>query len=83
MLRKHGNVITDLKEGMLLTLVTFRGARGSRLHVSLWGLLCTERYCFRPAEFPRPVISGTFPARIESRKKNDIYTHLNEQGATG
>jgi type VI secretion system secreted protein VgrG len=40
----------------------------------------TERYCFRPAEIPRPEIHGTLPARIESREKNDIYAHLDEQG---
>ncbi|MEX5385341.1 type VI secretion system tip protein VgrG [Cronobacter muytjensii] len=79
-LEPQGNVISVLKEGVVLTLVTFRGARDSRLHVSVWGLPYTERYCFRPAEIPRPVIPGTLPARIESREKNDIYAHLDEQG---
>ena len=40
----------------------------------------TERYCFRPAEIPRPEIHGTLPARIESREKNDIYAHLDGHG---
>ncbi|MCK7227178.1 type VI secretion system tip protein VgrG [Enterobacter asburiae] len=79
-LEPQGNVITALKEGVILTLVTFRGARDSRLHVSVWGLPYTERYCFRPADIPRPEIHGTLPARIESREKNDIYAHLDEQG---
>ncbi|WP_337014811.1 type VI secretion system Vgr family protein [Leclercia sp. AS011] len=79
-LEPQGDVITALKEGVILTLVTFRGARDSRLHVSAWGMPYTERYCFRPAELPRPVIPGTLPARIESREKNDIYAHLDEQG---
>jgi type VI secretion system secreted protein VgrG len=48
--------------------------------VSVWGQPYTERYCFRPAEIPRPEIHGTLPARIESREKNDIYAHLDEQG---
>ncbi|HDY9233721.1 TPA: type VI secretion system tip protein VgrG, partial [Klebsiella pneumoniae] len=60
--------------------VTYRGARDSRLHVSVWGMPYTERYCFRPAEIPRPEIHGTLPARTESREKNDIYAHLDEQG---
>ncbi|MGC5890255.1 DUF2345 domain-containing protein, partial [Enterobacter roggenkampii] len=60
--------------------VTFRGARDSRLHVSVWGMPYTERYCFRPADIPRPEIHGTLPARVESREKNDIYAHLDEQG---
>ncbi|ELO0755703.1 type VI secretion system tip protein VgrG [Salmonella enterica] len=79
-LEPQGDVITALKEGVILTLVTFRGARDSRLHVSVWGVPYTERYCFRPAEIPRPLIPGTLPARIESREKNDIYVHLDEQG---
>ncbi|MCF8598250.1 type VI secretion system Vgr family protein [Klebsiella sp. 2019SCSN059] len=79
-LEPQGNVITALKKGVILTLVTFRGARDSRLHVSVWGMPYTERYCFRPAEIPRPEIHGTLPARVESREKNDIYAHLDEQG---
>ncbi|WP_336998700.1 type VI secretion system Vgr family protein, partial [Leclercia sp. M50] len=79
-LEPQGDVIAALKEGVLLTQVTFRGARDSRLHVSVWGQPYTERYCFRPAEIPRPEIHGTLPARIESREKNDIYAHLDGQG---
>jgi len=79
-LEPQGDVIADLQEGVLLTLVTFRGARDSRLHVSVWGQPYTERYCFRPIEIPRPEINGTLPARIESREKNDLYAHLDEQG---
>ncbi|EPS5531909.1 type VI secretion system Vgr family protein [Klebsiella pneumoniae] len=79
-LEPQGDVITALKEGVVLTLVTYRGARDSRLHVSVWGMPYTERYCFRPAEIPRPEIHGTLPARTESREKNDIYAHLDEQG---
>ncbi|MEH5251356.1 type VI secretion system Vgr family protein, partial [Klebsiella variicola] len=79
-LEPQGDVITALQEGAVLTLATFRGARDYRLHVSLWGMLYTERYCFRPAEIPRLEIHGTLPARIESREKNDIYAHLDGQG---
>jgi Rhs element Vgr protein len=79
-LEPQGDVITALKEGVLLTLVTFRGARDSRLHVSVWGMPYTERWCFRPTEIPRPEIHGTLPARVESREKNDIYAHLDGHG---
>ena len=79
-LEPQGDVITALKEGVVLTLVTFRGARDSRLLVSVWGMPYTERYCFRPTEVSRPEIHGTLPARIESREKNDIYAHLDGQG---
>ncbi|EKY3231751.1 type VI secretion system tip protein VgrG [Cronobacter malonaticus] len=79
-LEPQGNVITALKNGVLMTLLTYRGARDSRLHVSVWGQLYTERYCFRPDCPPRPEIHGTLPARVESREKHDIYTHLDEYG---
>ncbi|MCG7780632.1 type VI secretion system tip protein VgrG [Lelliottia amnigena] len=79
-LEPQGDVIAALKDGVFLTLVTFRGARDSRLHVSVWGMPYTERYCYRPIEMPRPEIPGTLPARVESREKNDLYAHLDEQG---
>lgn len=79
-LEPQGNVIAALKDGVILTMVTFRSARDSRLHVSAWGMPYSEQFCFRPAELPRPKINGTLPARIESREKNDIYAHLDEQG---
>ena len=79
-LEPQGDVITALKEGVIITLTTYRASRDSRLHVSVWGMPYTERYCFRPADIPRPEIHGTLPARIESREKNDIYAHLDEHG---
>ncbi|EKK3958905.1 type VI secretion system tip protein VgrG [Salmonella enterica] len=79
-LEPQGDVITALQEGVFLTLVTFRGARDSRMRVSVWGMPYSERYCFRPAEIPRPEIHGTLPARVESREKNDIYAWLDEYG---
>lgn len=37
-LEPQGDVITDLKEGVILTLVTFRIARDICLHLMLWGI---------------------------------------------
>ena len=79
-LEADGSRLSDLKEGMLITLVTFRAARNTRLHASVWGMPYSERFCFRPDEQPRPKIHGTLPARIESREKGDIYAHLDSQG---
>ncbi|KEY59828.1 type VI secretion system Vgr family protein [Serratia sp. DD3] len=79
-LEPQGAVINALKEGMLITLATYRASRDSRLHVSLWGMPYTERYCYRPADIPRPQIHGTLPARVESREKDDTYAWLDEQG---
>ena len=79
-LEPQGEVIAALKEGVVITLATFQAARDSRLHVSVWGMPYTERYCFRPNMIPRPEIHGTLPARIESREKNATYAHLDDQG---
>lgn len=79
-LEPQGEVIRVLREGVVITSVEYHAARNSRLHVSVDGMPYTERYCFRPAEVPRPEIHGTLPARIESREKNDIYAYLDGQG---
>jgi len=79
-LEPQGEVISALKEGVIITLATFSAARDSGLTMSISGMPYTERYCFRPPEIARPEIHGTLPARIESREKNDTYAHLDEQG---
>jgi hypothetical protein len=67
------------EEGVILTLVTFRGARDSRLHVSVWGQPYTERYCFRPAEIPRPEI----PARFRPGLRAGRERYLRPPGRAG
>lgn len=70
----------ELADGMMIRLATFHGARDRKLQVSLWGIPYSEQYVMRPAPLSRPVISGTLPARIESRNADDIYSWLDEQG---
>ncbi|EPN2806681.1 type VI secretion system Vgr family protein [Serratia marcescens] len=72
--------VPELKEGMVITLATFRAARDTRLHASLWGMPYSEQFCYRPEPGPRPVIAGTLMARVESEEKNDPYAHLDSQG---
>ncbi|WP_425020884.1 DUF2345 domain-containing protein [Pantoea agglomerans] len=72
--------VPELKEGMVITLTTFRAARDTRLHVSVWGMPYSEQYCFRPESVPRPLIAGTLTARVESDEKNAPYAHLDETG---
>ncbi|QGX92473.1 type VI secretion system tip protein VgrG [Tatumella sp. TA1] len=72
--------VPELKEGIVITLATFRAARDTRLHVSVWGMPYSEQFCFRPAPIPRPLIAGTLTARIESDEKNAPYAHLDETG---
>lgn len=83
MLEPQGDVIAALKEGVVLTLVTYRGARDSRLHVSVWGQPYTERYCFRPVEIPARSSRVRFRPGSKVAKKM-IPTHTwTGRGATG
>ncbi len=70
--------VPELKEGMVITLITFRAARDTRLHVSVWGMPYSEQYCFRPKTTPRPVIAGTLTGRY--RVKLDFSREDAEQG---
>ncbi|WP_058972564.1 type VI secretion system Vgr family protein [Type-D symbiont of Plautia stali] len=70
----------ELADGMVIRLATFHGARDRKLQVSLWGIPYSEQYVMRPAPLSRPVISGTLPARVESRHGDDIYAWLDAQG---
>ncbi|MDK9605818.1 type VI secretion system Vgr family protein [Lelliottia wanjuensis] len=79
-LEADGSKLSALKDGMLITLTTYRAARDTRLHTSVWGMPYSERFCHRPREILRPEMTGTHIARIESREKNDIYAHLDNQG---
>ncbi|ELZ8934772.1 type VI secretion system tip protein VgrG [Cronobacter dublinensis] len=79
-LETPGSSLAALQEGMLITLATFRAARDTRLHVSLWGIPYSEQVNYRPAELIRPEIHGTLPARIESREPHDTYAHLDSAG---
>ncbi|WP_149330609.1 type VI secretion system tip protein VgrG [Citrobacter braakii] len=75
-----GAGLHDLNEGVLVTFASFRGARDSRLYVSLWGMPYREGYGFRPAECPRPHITGTLPGRVESVTPYDRYAHIDSTG---
>ncbi|WP_277986947.1 hypothetical protein [Enterobacter cloacae] len=37
-LEADGSNLSDLKEGVLITLTTYSAARDSRLNVSVWGI---------------------------------------------
>lgn len=83
MLEPQGDVITALKEGVVLTLVTFRGARDSRLHVSVWGMPYTERYCFRPADIRVRKFTVRFRPALRAGKRTIFTLTLTNRGATG
>lgn len=75
-----GSAASVLQQGVVITLVTFRASRGSRLHVSLWGIPYSDQVGYRPAPWARPQIYGTLPARIEQRSADSRYAWLDNQG---
>ncbi|MBD2805022.1 type VI secretion system tip protein VgrG [Xenorhabdus sp. ZM] len=79
-LEPAGDLPAALAEGILLTTLTCSGARDKSYRVRLQGQPYRETVCFRPPLWPRPVMVGTFPARIESTEKNDTYAWLDPHG---
>lgn len=79
-LEPQGDIIEEMREGVVIGLVTFIASRDSRLHVSVWGMPYTERCCYRPPEIPRPEIHGTLPGRVDSRTPDEPYAWLDAQG---
>ena len=68
------------RKGVLITGVTASAARDRSYEVTFTAIPYSERYGYRPALIPRPVMAGTLPARVTSTVKNDIYAHIDKDG---
>lgn len=68
------------RKGVLITGVTVSAARDRRYELTFTAIPYSERYGYRPALIPRPVMAGTLPARVTSTVKNDIYAHIDKDG---
>ncbi|EIM7266154.1 type VI secretion system tip protein VgrG [Escherichia coli] len=68
------------RKGVLITGVTASAARDRSYELTLTAIPYSERYGYRPALIPRPVMAGTLPARVTSTVKNDIYAHIDKDG---
>ncbi|WP_058914136.1 type VI secretion system Vgr family protein [Entomohabitans teleogrylli] len=66
--------------GVLITGVTASAARDRSYELTFTAIPYSERYGYRPALIPRPVMAGTLPARVTSTVKNDIYAHIDKDG---
>ncbi|MCN5349683.1 type VI secretion system tip protein VgrG, partial [Escherichia coli] len=55
-------------------------ARDRSYELTFTAIPYSERYGYRPALIPRPVMAGTLPARVTSTVKNDIYAHIDKDG---
>lgn len=68
------------RKGVLITGVTASAARDRSYELTFTAIPYSERYGYRPALIPRPVMAGTLPARVSSTVKNDIYAHIDKDG---
>ncbi|MFO7409545.1 type VI secretion system Vgr family protein [Escherichia coli] len=68
------------RKGVLITGVTPSAARDRSYELTFTAIPYSERYGYRPALIPRPVMAGTLPARVTSTVKNDIYAHIDKDG---
>lgn len=66
------------RKGVLITGVTVSAARDRSYELTFTAIPYSERYGYRPALIPRPVMAGTLPARVTSTVKNDIYAHIDK-----
>ncbi|EHL7472697.1 type VI secretion system tip protein VgrG [Escherichia coli] len=68
------------RKGVLITGVTASAARDRSYELTFTAIPYSERYGYRPALIPRPVMAGTLSARVTSTVKNDIYAHIDKDG---
>ncbi|HFN7992410.1 TPA: DUF2345 domain-containing protein [Escherichia coli] len=68
------------RKGVLITGVTASAARDRSYELTFTAIPYSERYGYRPALIPRPVMASTLPARVTSTVKNDIYAHIDKDG---
>ena len=68
------------RKGVLITGVTASAARDRSYDLTFTAIPYSERYGYRPALIPCPVMAGTLPARVTSTVKNDIYAHIDKDG---
>ncbi|MBU9834296.1 type VI secretion system tip protein VgrG [Rahnella sp. L72c] len=75
-----GNVPEGFKRGFVVCQIEISGSRAEHFTSTLSGIPYSEVYCFRPERIPRPVISGTVPARVSARTRNALYAETDVQG---
>ncbi|MGK3506243.1 type VI secretion system Vgr family protein [Escherichia coli] len=68
------------RKGVLITGVTASAARDRSYELTFTAIPYSERYGYRPALIPCPVMAGTLPARVTSTVKNDNYAHIDKDG---
>lgn len=67
-------------KGMVVTSIRSTGSRKSSFQSEMKGIPFSEIWCYRPERLPRPVITGTIPARISGTSLNDQLSRIDNQG---
>lgn len=67
-------------KGVLITGMTASAARDRSFELTFTAIPYSERYGYRPALLPGPVMAGTLPARVTSTTENDTYAHIDKDG---
>ncbi|WP_226569650.1 type VI secretion system Vgr family protein [Mangrovibacter yixingensis] len=66
-----GDTPQVFEPGFLVTSLVCQGGRGHGFQAKLSGMPKNNLVVWRPAYRPRPVITGTVPARVSGSKRND------------
>ncbi|MGK3126281.1 type VI secretion system Vgr family protein [Candidatus Pantoea formicae] len=66
--------------GFLILESVCRAGRAAVFQAEISGIPYSERAAYRPERLPRPVISGTVPARISGTMMNDSLARPDRQG---
>lgn len=75
-----GPVPDGFKQGLLVTGMTLSGSRAQHYRATLTGIPSRTGYSFRPGYLPRPLITGTVPARVAAITSNKTYAGLDAKG---
>ncbi len=67
-------------KGMVVTSIRSTGSRKSSFQSEMKGIPFSEIWCYRPERLPRPVITGTIPARVSGTSLNDQLSRIDNQG---
>ncbi|MCQ4444812.1 type VI secretion system tip protein VgrG [Enterobacter cloacae] len=75
-----GNKPAAFDEGMVVTSIRSTGSRKSSFQSEIKGIPFSEIWCYRPERLPRPIITGTIPARVSGISINDQLSRIDNQG---
>lgn len=76
----NGEKPAAFNEGMIVTSLRSSGSRRSSFQSEIKGVPYSAIWSFRPTRLPRPVITGTIPARVSGVSVNDQLSRMDSYG---